>query len=161
MNRLIRCAAFALMLLPAPASAQDFVAGLAAYNSGDYATALREFTPLAEQGNARAQNNLGVMYRNGEGVPQDYAKAVKWYRLSAEQGNANAQSNLGFLHSNGDGVPQNFVTAHMWLNIAAANGYTNAAANRDDVAAKLTPADISEAQRRASVCMTSHYQDCD
>ena len=50
----------------------DFQKGLAAVQRGDFATALREWTPLAEQGYATAQYNLGVMYDNGEGVPQDY-----------------------------------------------------------------------------------------
>ena len=161
MNRLIRSAAFALMLMPAMGSAQDFDIGLAAAEAGDFATALREWTPLAEQGNASAQNNLGILYENGQGVSQDYAEAVKWYRLAAEQGNATAQSNLGVLYYNGQGVPQDYVTAHMWLNISAANGHTGAATNRDIAAAKMLPADISEAQRRAKVCMASGYQDCD
>ena len=56
-----------------------------AYQNGDYATALRELTPLAEQGDAVAQYNLGSMYRKGQGVLQDYKTARKWYRLSAEQ----------------------------------------------------------------------------
>ena len=64
----------------------DFSEGLAAYQRGDFATAIREFRPLAEAGNAWAQYNLGVMYRNGKGVPKDYAEALKWYRLSAAQG---------------------------------------------------------------------------
>ncbi|MCH8098520.1 MAG: sel1 repeat family protein [Proteobacteria bacterium] len=58
--------------------------GVVAYNRGDYATALREWRPLAEQGDAEAQFNLGLMYYKGRGVPQDYAEAVKWYRLAAE-----------------------------------------------------------------------------
>jgi len=64
----------------------DFQKGLTAYDNGDYATALREWKPLAEQGYYNAQNNLGVMYDSGRGVPQDYKTAVKWYRLAAEQG---------------------------------------------------------------------------
>ena len=74
--------------------ATDFQKGLTAAQSGDNATALREWTPLAEQGNAGAQYNLGVMYDKGTGVEQDYRTAVKWYRLAAEQRNADAQSNL-------------------------------------------------------------------
>ena len=69
--------------------------GLAAAQRGDYATALKLLRPLAEQGHADAQHNLGVMYINGRGVPQDYAEAVKWFRLAAEQGHAVAQYNLG------------------------------------------------------------------
>ncbi|CAN1510308.1 Sel1-like repeat [Paracoccaceae bacterium] len=161
MNRLIRSAAFALMLFPAMGSAQDFDVGLEAYEVGDYATALREWTPLAEQGDMWAQKNLGIMYEYGQGVPQDYAEAVKWYRLAADQGHADAQTNLGVMYATGEGVPQDYVTAHMWFNIGAANGDTDAATNRDKVAAKMLPADISEAQRRAKVCMASGYQDCD
>ena len=114
----------------------------------------------AEQGYAMAQSDLGQMYRKGQGVPQDYAEAGKWYRLAAEQGYASAQFTLGRLYQIGKGVPQDFVTTHMWFNIAVANGGPGAAA-RDEVAARLTPADVSEAQRRAKVCTASNYQDCD
>jgi TPR repeat protein len=66
------------LLLAAPAVGQDFQKGWAAAQRGNYATALREWRPLAEQGDAGAQYNLGVMYENGQGVPQDHAEAVKW-----------------------------------------------------------------------------------
>ncbi len=56
---------------------------MAAYDRGDYATALREWRPLAEQGHADAQFKLGVMYFNGRGVPQDYAQAHKWFNFAA------------------------------------------------------------------------------
>ena len=89
----------------------DFDKGLAAAQKGDFATALREWTPLAEQGNADAQYNLGLMYKKGEGVTQDYKIALKWYKLSAEQGNADAQSNLGVMYERGRGVLQDYKTA--------------------------------------------------
>ena len=57
----------------------------------------------AEQGNASAQFELGLMYANGVGVPQDDAEAVKWYRLAAEQGYASAQLELGRMYANGAG----------------------------------------------------------
>jgi TPR repeat protein len=94
------CLTLAVLLGSAGVSeSADFQKGLTAYKSGDYATALREWTPLAEQGNAVAQYNLGVMYRKGKGVPQNHKTAVKWYRLSAEQGDADAQSNLNKIQS--------------------------------------------------------------
>ena len=86
----------------------DFQDGLAAYERGDYATALREFRPLAEQGYAGAQHNLALMYYSGHGVPQDYGEARRWYRRAAEQGDANAQFNLGFMYYSGHGVPQDY-----------------------------------------------------
>ena len=76
---------FLSVLLAAPAYAQDFDKGIAAYSRGDFATALKEWRPLAEQGHAKAQRDLGVMYFKGEVVPQDDVEAVKWFRLAAEQ----------------------------------------------------------------------------
>ena len=101
---------------------QDFQKGLAAAHSGDFATALREWTPLAKQGNADAQYNLGVMYENGQGIPKNYKTAVKWYRLAAEQGDAGAQFNLGNAYRHGLGVPQNDKTAVKWYRLAAEQG---------------------------------------
>ena len=69
-----------------PASAADFQKGYTASRTGDYATALREWTPLAQQGNALAQTNLGTMYGMGLGVSQNKKTALKWYRLAAEAG---------------------------------------------------------------------------
>jgi len=72
-----------------------------AYKRGDYATALRLYRRLADQGKPSAQHNLGVMYAKGEGVPQNHAEAVKWYRRAADQGFARAQYNLGLMYANG------------------------------------------------------------
>ncbi len=88
--------------------------GLAAYRSGDYAAAALLWRPLAEQGYADAQYNLGCMYREGQGVLQDNAEAVKWFFFAAEQGLAAAQFNLGLRYAFGEGVPQDYVLAHMW-----------------------------------------------
>ncbi len=92
----------------------DFQAGLDAYNQGDYATALKEWRPLAEQGDATAQFNLGFLYDKGLGVPQDYAQARDWYRKAAAQGLQGGQYYLGRLYARGQGVPQDYVQAHMW-----------------------------------------------
>ena len=117
--RSLRAATLVLVLATSMAAAQDYDAGLAAAQSGDFATALREWTPLAEQGNAKAQHNLGFMYSNGQGVPQDDAEAVKWYRLAAEQGDTEAQFNLGLMYRNGQGVPQDYAEAVKWYRLAA------------------------------------------
>jgi uncharacterized protein len=101
----------------------------AAYQRGDYATALRLIRPLAEQGNASAQSNLGAMYANGLGVAQDYAQAVVWYRKAADQGNALAQFNLGVMYTNGRGVPQDYAQAGVWYRKAADQGYALAQAS--------------------------------
>ncbi len=140
------CARFTLGLT-APAWA-GFDEGVAAAKRGDYATALREWRPLAEQGNANAQLLLGTMYDEGLGVTQDYAEAMKWYRKAAEQGHASAQSNLGLMYGNGEGVPQNYVQAHLWYILAASifppgEDRDIAVKNRDIVAKRMTPAQIA------------------
>jgi len=111
------------------ATAQDLNKGLEAAQSGDYQTALREWRPLAEQGVAIAQFNLGVMYDKGKGVPQDYAEAVKLYRLAAEQSYASAQFNLGVIYRNGRGVPQDYAEAVRWYRLAAEQGHADAQNN--------------------------------
>ncbi len=176
--------------LAASVAAGPLEDGLAADKRGDHARALRLWRPLAEQGNPRAQNNLGEMYRNGHGVPQDYVEAMRWYRKAADRGHAFAQANLGAMYANGDGVPQDYaeaarwfrkaadqghataqynlgvvyangwgvrrtyVQAHMWFSLAAAQASrpdTRDTANgwRDAVAAKMTAAQIAEAERLA------------
>jgi S1-C subfamily serine protease len=94
-----------------------------------YATALRELKPLAKQGDADAQFNLGVMYENGRGVPQNYKTAVKWYTLAAKQGNINAQFNLGSMYAQGLGVIQDYKTAMKWYTLAAKQGDADAQFN--------------------------------
>ncbi len=121
------CAGFTLGLT-APAGAGS-IEGAAAYLRGDYATALREYRPLAKQGNAEAQFFLGVMYEQGQGVPQDYAKAVKWYRKAAEQGYADAQHTLGVMYEYGEGVPQDYAEAVGLWRKAAEQGYAKAQYN--------------------------------
>jgi TPR repeat protein len=126
-----------------------FDEGKAAHDRGDYAKAYKEFRVLAEQGNAKAQNNLGAMYAKGQGVAQDYMQAVKWYRKSAEQGYALAQSNLGAMFYRGTGVPQDFAEAIKWYRKAAEQGNALAQSVLGDMYAegKGVPKDDAEAVR--------------
>jgi len=96
--------------------------GVTAYKQGDYQTAFKFWLPLAEQGNVRAQFNLGVMYEVGRGVKQDYFEAVKWFRKAAEQGVARAQLNLGVHYYQGHGVRQDKGQAKEWFGKACDNG---------------------------------------
>jgi len=113
---------------PTPSSA-DFQKGLDAAQKGDFATALREWKPLAEQGNAPAQFNLGLIYAKGQGVTRNYKTALKWFRLAAEQGLAGAQFNLGLMYEKGRGVPQNDKTAAKWWKLSAEQGLADAQYN--------------------------------
>ncbi len=140
--------AVVVVLLAAPAWA-DFEAGKEAYFRGDYATALKEFRVLAEQGYAGAQNNLGLMYAEGQGVPPDDKEAARWFRLAAAQGDAKAQYNLGVMYAEGQGVPQDVVQAHLWMHLAAAQGDEDALKARDLLAELMTRAQLADAQRLA------------
>jgi hypothetical protein len=104
----------------------DFWKGLDAYNKKDYAAALSEWNPLAEQGNISAQFNLGVMYAEGKGVPKDDTTSVKWFTRAAEQGNAFAQVNLGFMYQYGKGTTKNEEKAVRWYRLAAGQGNADA-----------------------------------
>jgi len=121
--------AVALFVGVVTAHAADFDAGFKAYQRGDYDTALRIFRQLAEQGNASAQYNLGVMYLKGQGVAQDYTAAVRWYRKAADQNHAGAQDNLGVMYSQGWGVTQDYAAALRWYRKAADQGDANAQLN--------------------------------
>ena len=145
------------------AKAQYRLGVMYAFGSGvpqDHVEAFAWYRLAGAHGLVRAQYRLGAIYESGSGVPQDYVEAVTWYRRAAEQGDARAQYNLGLMYAEGKGVPQDDIEAHMWLNLAASR-LTGAQRERtvtarDDVAARMTPADLSEAQRRAREWHAAH-----
>ena len=151
MRNVIKAALVALVIaLAVPVEAQDYEAGIEAGQRGDYAVALREFRPLAAEGDAKSQFYLGYMYGKGQGVAQDYGEAANWYRKAAEQGFAKAQLFLGFMYAEGQGVPQDYVPAHMWFNLAASQGNEEAATNVHDIEAlRMSPEQIAETEKLA------------
>jgi hypothetical protein len=136
----------------------DFDKGMTAYNSSDYATAIKEFSVAAEQGHAKAQYNLGTMYDFGNGVPKDDREAVKWYRKAAEQGYANAQYNLGVMYAKGEGVPENYIKAYMWVSLAAAFGYKDEKKAKEVLKKRMSSEQIAEAQRLSSEWFEKYSQ---
>jgi TPR repeat protein len=148
-------AAIILVLsVTAPLAAGPFEDANAAYRDGDYATALRLYRPLADQGNDDAQAALGAMYELGYGVTQDFTAALTWFRKAADQGNDDAQAALGAMYELGYGVPQDYVQAHMWFNLVGARTSDDkkrdfAVKYRDAIAAKMTSVQIAEAQKLA------------
>jgi len=147
----MRPASLALFLLAASLPGwADFAKGLEAFKKGDYATAVQEWRPLAEQGDPIDQYNLGLLYLDGHGVPQDYDEAVKWFKRSANQGYAPAQHNLGAMYGVGQGVKRDYVEAYKWMNICAAQGNSGCISQRDLIGKKLKPAKLAEAQKLSS-----------
>lgn len=123
--------------------------GNEAYLRGDYATAFAQYLPLAEQGNAYAQVDLGTLYYHGAGVDQDYAKAVEWYKQAADAGVVMAYNNLGHCYHKGYGVRQDNMQAEMWFILAGASNDPEDSAARADVLANTTVADRAQSRNMA------------
>lgn len=104
----------------------DFETGADAYRQGDYATAIQTFLPLAENGDARAQTVLALMYKYGEGVDQDLNASFSWYLKAAERNYAPAQFHTGAMLADGRGVDKDRQSAIAWLTKAAEAGFERA-----------------------------------
>ena len=113
---------FAMAVLSSALLKADFATGLRAYEQRDYATALSEWTPLANNGNTDAQVRVGQMFENGLGVPPNYTKASKWCRRAAEKGDAHGAYRLGVLYLKGAGVSQDNTQAVKWFRRGADQG---------------------------------------
>jgi hypothetical protein len=116
----------------------------------------------ADQGRPEAQNrlgqlSLGELYNKNSGVPQNCAETVRLFRWAARQGDPLGQGNLAYTYKIGCGVRQDNVLAHMWYNLAGATG----ASYRDEIAQKMTPQQIAEAQKMARECKQRNFKDCD
>ena len=100
-----------------------------AYANGDYASAVEQLTEAAEQGNVRAQADLGTLYSDGDVIPQNMEEAFKWFSKAATQGYAPAQFGLGVRYHRGEGVLQDHSAAIKWYIAAAEQGNVMAAFN--------------------------------
>src|SRR5262245_57293994 len=150
MKRLILSCALAL--LPALANA-GLDEGVAAYTSGDYATALKEFRELADQGNPDGQYFLGFLYHNGFGVKANQAEALKWFEKAAEQGDGRSQYYAGIIYATGKGgVAKDLPMADMWLTLSATNPktpYRDTLYTREEIKkleGKMTPEQLAKAK---------------
>lgn len=106
--------------------AGDFAKGWKAYSATDYETAIAEWQPLADEGDAEGCFGMGLLYGNGFGVDMNDELALKYYGIAAEKGHAEAQYNLGVMHQNGWGVPLNEEEGMKWFRLAAEQGISGA-----------------------------------
>lgn len=127
-----------------------------AHERGDYAAELAVIRPMAEKGYPFAQFNLGVLYDEGKGLPEDNAKAIEWYQKAAEQGFSQAQVNLGIMHEQGEGTPTDPVRAYFWYALAESQGDSQAPQAKRDIAKKMTPTQIQEAERQVKAFLLTH-----
>ena len=124
-------------------------ASWAAYQAGDYQSAVRGFKLLARKGVVKAQTNLGYMYALGKGVAIDLKESAYWLRMAAERGHSGAQTTLGLYYYNGEGLSRDIVAAHAWFSIAAASGHPQADDYERLCAEKMTPAELDAAHTLA------------
>jgi hypothetical protein len=118
-----------LALCLASCEKADFETAHRAYQSGDYKQALKQLTILANEDDAKAQNNLGFMCLNGIGVKKNYGDALKWFRKAAHHGVAEAQHSMGFMYAEGLGTAPVPAIALKWYRLAAKQGLSQAQFN--------------------------------
>ena len=121
-------------------------------HAGYIATLIKQ----AESGDAKAQFELGVMYRFGQSVSKDEAEAARWFRKAAEQKNALAQHSLGVVDVNGEGVPKNENEAYFWLTLEASALDKKVRSPLDQVGEKLTPENRLGIQERCRKWAETH-----
>jgi uncharacterized protein len=144
------------ILIGGATRAEEYWEGYDALDRGDYRAALKIYHRLAENGDARSQDDLAFMYYIGQGADQDFTKAAKWFRRAADQGHPPSLFNLGILHQNGHGVPKNNIAAHHWFNIAAflateGEARQLAIGHRKGIAGRMAASAIREATERSCI----------
>ncbi|MBT3884017.1 MAG: sel1 repeat family protein [Rhodospirillaceae bacterium] len=159
-QRIILSALALLLLFSQPAAAADFEVGMAAYNAKDYRAAFGEWKPLAEQGHAEAQFNLGILYAEGQGVAADKNEGIRWWRRAAELGNVDSQIYLGAMYYDGLDLAKDYPRSYMWFKIAADSGDQQASNLRRVVADFMTSAQKTKARRLVQECRAKNFKGC-
>ena len=143
-----------------PALSDTMLKGFEAYNNKDYISAYNTWLPLAESGDAIAQSNLGIMFKNGEGVSQNYEKSFKWFSLSAKQGYVFAQTLLGHMYENGYGVQKSDIDAYMWFYLAASKHDPDGIILLGLIQKNMSETEIIKAKEKATQCMINNFNGC-
>jgi S1-C subfamily serine protease len=139
-----------MLFVSVPVMGADFQKGLDAYKNRDYVTALREWEPLANDGNVKAQYNLSKMYARGQGVPLDFKTAFMWLIRASKQGDVTAQHDLGYMYAIGYGVQKDLVDAYRWITIAASHGHRASMEYQYYLKGLMTSAQVKKALQLAS-----------
>jgi TPR repeat protein len=142
----------------AGAGQEEFDQGYEAFLSRDYPTAVQWWEKAAAKGHARAQNGLGVLYRDGDLGKPDPKKAAYWFHRSAENGYAYAMYSLAILYRDGEGVTRDDIEAYKWFDVASAINFDpKAQFQRDLVAQRMSPEAVTEAQKRAQEWINAFF----
>jgi TPR repeat protein len=162
--RLFRAITFAVLIAGTAFAASadpgdaEFDKGYDAFTSRDYKATLTWWHKAAEMDHKRAQNGLGVLYRDGDTGAPDKKRAAYWFRRSAENGYAFAMYSLAILYRDGDGVAQDDVEAHLWFDLASTLNFDpKARFQRDLVAQRMKAEQVADADRRAQEWINNFF----
>jgi Trypsin-like peptidase domain/Sel1 repeat len=133
-----------------PATSTTFQRGLDAYRRHDFGSAFKEWSALAEQGDAPSQFNIGLLFVDGIGAPKNFTEAASWFQRAAEQGNVEAQHNLGAMYASGRGVRRDYVESYKWFTLCAAQGNSGCESQRRLVGRKLSRTQLQQGQSLAA-----------
>jgi len=137
---------------------EAFERGYESFVARDYQGAMQWWEKAAENEHARAQNGLGVLYRDGDLGEPDATRAAEWFRRSAENGYAFAMFSLALLYRDGDGVERNDIEAHKWFNLASALNFDpRSTFQRDLIARSMKSEDVAEAEKRAQQWLNEFF----
>lgn len=142
-------AAVGLVFSLAVHAESDYDKAVHVYGCADYPKAYKLFMPLAENGDALSQFQVGMMTEQGQGTEPSYENAYVWYKKAAEQGMTDAYFALGQLYSRGLAVPQDSVQAYAWFDLAVRGGHAVAGDWLNMQANKMMPDQIAQARQVA------------
>lgn len=129
------------------AAGADLFDGLTAMKANRFEEAREIFLPLAQGGNADAEELIGVMYAMGLGVERDDERAFDWYLRASLKGHPGAQSGIGWYYEVGRGIPApDLPRAYTWYTLSAIGGDPDAAISMNEVVKKMTPEQIAKAE---------------
>jgi hypothetical protein len=127
-----------------------FERGWGAYTARNYTEAAAAWRKAADAGHVRAQNGLGVLYRDGLGVAKDLKQAARWFQAAANNGYAYGMFNLGLAYRDGAGVARDDIEAYKWLLLSGTVNFDEESVFETNLLARrMSPAQIEEARARA------------
>ena len=136
----------------------NILKGFDAYKNNDYETAFEIWYKLAEEGDAIAQNSLGVLFQKGQGVEKNYSESYKWFKKSAEDGYTPAQVSLGYVYDQGMGLNRNKVKAFMWWKIASLHGDNDAKTLLQILLTEMNENEKHLASEKADKCLNNDFK---
>ena len=160
LKKIILILSFFTLSISNLAFGDDILKGFDAYKNKDYETAFEIWHKLAEEGDAIAQNSLGVLFQKGQGVEKNYSESYKWFKKSSEDGYTPAQVSLGYVYDQGMGLNRNKIKAFMWWKIASLHGDNDAKTLLQILLSEMDENEQLLASEKADKCLNNNFKNC-